>query len=226
MDGHVAYALVRAASRLVSMRALRTFRRSANYLCMPTTRRRLPHIYPKSVPLFVTWHLHGSVPHNLHPPGTLTSGEAFVWLDRQMDNPRHGPLHLKQPEIANIVVASIHKGVELGHYELGAYVVMANHVHLLVRPLVPPDRLLRSLKGATAREANLLLRRTGEPFWQKESYDHWVRDNAEFVRIRNYIESNPVKAELVLRPEDFPWSSASIETSLDAARTSAYATSG
>jgi putative transposase len=192
---------------------------------MLRTRRRLPHIYPKGVPLFVTWHLHGSLPHNLHPPGTLTSGEAFVWLDRHMDNPKQGPLYLQPPEIAKIVVASIRKGVELGHYELGAYVVMANHVHLLVRPLVPPDRLLRSLKGTTAREANLLLGRTGEPFWQKESYDHWVRDHAEFLRIRAYIENNPVKTGLVSRPEDFPWSSASIETSLDAARTSACATS-
>lgn len=191
---------------------------------MPTTRRRLPHIYPKGVPLFVTWHLHGSVPHNFHPPGTLTSGEAFVWLDRHMDNPKHGPLYLQQAEIANVVVASIHKGVELGHYELGAYVVMPNHVHLLARPLVPPDRLLRSLKGATAREANLLLGRTGEPFWQKESYDHWVRNEGEFLKIRAYIENNPVKAGMALRSEDFPWSSARIETSLDAARTSAYAT--
>jgi putative transposase len=94
-----------------------------------------------------------------------------------------------------------------------------------VRPLVPPDLLLRSLKGATAREANLLLGRTGEPFWQKESYDHWVRNDGEFLKIRSYIEANPVKAGLVSRAEEFPWSSASIETSLDAARTSAYATS-
>jgi hypothetical protein len=93
---------------------------------MLRSRRRLPHVYPEGTPLFVTWHLHGSVPHNLRPPGTLTSGEAFVWLDRQMDNPRQGPLFLNQPELAKIVVSSIHKGAELGHYELGAYVVMAN----------------------------------------------------------------------------------------------------
>jgi REP element-mobilizing transposase RayT len=141
-----------------------------------------------------------------------------------MDNPIQGPMYLQQPEFAKIVVASIHKGVELGHYELGAYVVMPNHVHLLAHPSVAPDRLLRSLKGSTARAANLLLGRTGEPFWQKESYDHWVRDHAEFLRIRAYIENNPVKAGLVPRPEEFPWSSARIETSLDAARTSAYAT--
>jgi hypothetical protein len=151
-------------------------------------RRRLPHIYPRDTPLFVTWHLHGSVPHALVPPGSLSAGEAFVWLDRHLDNSKQGPLFLKQPGIAQIVVASIHKGVALGHYQLGAYVVMANHVHLLVRPAVAPDRLLKSLKGATAREANRLLQRTGEPFWQKESYDHWVRNQSEFLRIRAYMK--------------------------------------
>jgi REP element-mobilizing transposase RayT len=161
----------------------------------------------------------------MHPPGLLKSGDAFVWLDRQMDSPRTGPLFLKQPEIAQMVVNSLHRGVELGHYELAAYVVMANHVHLLIRPLIDPSRLLRSLKGVTAREANVVLGRTGEPFWQKESYDHWVRNDAEFGRIRAYIENNPVKAGLVRTPAEFRWSSAGIEMSLDAARTSAYATS-
>ena len=142
------------------------------------TRRRLPHIYPEGAALFVTFHLHGSLPHNLRPPTPLKSGEAFVWLDRQMDNPRRGPLFLKQPEIAQIVVNSLHKGAELGHYELTAYVIMANHVHLLIRPLIDPSRLLASLRGVTAREANIALGRTGEPFWQKESYDHWVRNDA------------------------------------------------
>jgi putative transposase len=133
-------------------------------------------------------------------------------------------MYLRQPDIAQIVVGSIHRGADLGHYELGAYVVMANHVHLLIRPLIAPDRLLKSLKGATAREANRLLGRTGEPFWQKESYDHCVRNQIEFEKIRIYIETNPVKAGLVRNPEDYPWSSAGVEMSLDAARTSACAT--
>ncbi len=112
-------------------------------------------------------------------------------------------MYLRRPDIAQIVVGSIHKGVGLGHYELSAYVVMANHVHLLIRPLIAPDRLLKSLKGATAREANRLLGRTGEPFWQKESYDHCVRNRIEFEKIRIYIEANPVKAGLVRNPEDY-----------------------
>jgi REP element-mobilizing transposase RayT len=63
-------------------------------------------------------------------------------------------MYLRQSDIAGIVVDSIRKGVDLGHYELGAYVVMANHVHLLIQPNIAPDRLMKSLKGATAREAN------------------------------------------------------------------------
>ncbi len=145
-------------------------------------------------------------------------------MDQQLDNVRSGPMYLRQSAIAQLIVQSIHKGVQLGHYELHAYVVMANHVHILVRPYIDPSRLLKSLKGATAREANKLLGRTGEPFWQKESYDHWVRDQAEFERIRAYIENNPVKAGLANVANEYPWSSASIETSLDAARMSARAT--
>ena len=188
-------------------------------------RRRLPHLYPEGAALFVTWHLHGSMPASLRPPpGPISSGEAFVWLDRRLDTMRTGPLYLQQPEIAQVVVESIQKGVELGQYDLGAYVVMANHVHLLIQPRVPPQRLLKSLKGVTARECNRLLGRTGEPFWQKESYDHCVRNRAEWDRICRYIENNPVKAGLVNRPEDFPWSGAGVDTSVDAARTSACAT--
>jgi putative DNA methylase len=68
--------------------------------------------------------------------------------------------------------------------------------------------ITKSLKGYTAREANRRLGRTGEQFWQQESFDHWPRDEGEFLRIIEYIENNPVKAGLVQRPEDWLWSSA------------------
>ncbi len=85
---------------------------------------------------------------------------------------------------------------------------MANHVHVLLTPGTEVRRLMKSLKGVTAREANLVLERTGKPFWQDESFDHWVRNEGEFIEIREYIENNPVAAGLVERPEDWPWSSA------------------
>src|SRR5438128_303744 len=79
---------------------------------------------------------------------------------------------------------------------------------VLVLPRVSPSRFLQTLKGYTAREANRLLGRTGQPFWQAESYDHAVRDDRESDRIKGYIENNPVKAGLVANAEDYLWSSA------------------
>src|ERR1017187_6858095 len=75
-------------------------------------------------------------------------------------------------------------------------------------PRVALPQITHWIKGRTAREANLLLERTGEPFWQDESYYHWVRNGKEFHRIVAYIEENPVSAGLAAKPEDWPWSSA------------------
>ena len=194
-----------------------------------TSVRRLPHLYPEDRWLFLTWSLHGAVrPYHFPPPHKASAGRAFVWLDHQLDVARAGPMFLRQDAIANLVVESLHRGAELGHYELASFVVMANHVHVLALPKVPPSRFMKSLKGSTAREANRLLGRTGEPFWQRESYDHWVRDEREWGRIEFYIQNNPVKAGLVSRAEEYRWSSAwigkGVDTSVDAARTSACAT--
>ena len=86
---------------------------------------------------------------------------------------------------------------------------MANHVHVLLTPYAPLAKIARLFKGATSRQANLLLGFTRSHFWQDESFDHWVRNPAEWQKIRAYIENNPVAAGLVARPEDWPWSSAS-----------------
>ena len=138
-------------------------------------------------------------------------------------------MHLRQPAIAGIVINSLHKGAALSHLELGAFVVMANHVHALLLPKVHPSRLLKSMKGSTAHEANRILGLTGKPFWQGESYGHWVRDEREHARIAAYIENNPVKAGLAAKPEEYRWSSAysgdQINTIVEATGTTARATS-
>jgi putative transposase len=171
--------------------------------------RRLPHYYSVGQPIFFTWRLHGSLPANRSFPSDLTTGQAFVALDRILDNARTGPLYLRRPEIAAMVAKAIlYRQEVMGHYELHAYVIMANHVHLLITPCVEVSRLMQSLKRFTAREGNRLLGLTGQPFWQDESYDRLVRDQEEFQRIIRYIEMNPVKAGLAAKPEDFPWSSA------------------
>ena len=94
------------------------------------------------------------------------------------------------------------------HYQLHAFVVMPNHVHLLMTPLIAVPKVMQSLKRFTAREGNRILGLTGQPFWQDESYDRLVRDDTEFDRITHYIETNPVKAGLAATPEEFQWSSA------------------
>jgi len=116
---------------------------------------------------------------------------------------------LARPEIARLVVEALVEGQDtLDHYDLHAFVVMANHVHVLITPKVPIPKLLQRLKGSTARQANQMLGLTGRTFWQEERYDRWVRDEKEFQRIRAYIEENPLQAGLVAAPEDYPWSSA------------------
>jgi putative transposase len=85
---------------------------------------------------------------------------------------------------------------------------MPNHVHLLLTPQVSLSKLLGSMKAASAKRANLLLHRSGEPFWQDESYDHLVRSGEEFRRVQWYIENNPVAACLAAKPEQYEWSSA------------------
>jgi putative transposase len=118
-------------------------------------------------------------------------------------------LYLRVPEIASLTVRAFWHGAEkLRFYELHAYAVMANHVHLLITPQIELARVTHSLKRFTAREANRMLGLTGKPFWQDESYDRLVRDGTEFERIRRYIEYNPVRAGLVATPAAYPWSSA------------------
>jgi putative transposase len=85
---------------------------------------------------------------------------------------------------------------------------MANHVHVMLTPLARIRNITRALKGITAQAGNRILRRTGQRFWQDESFDHWVHNEGQFARTKNYIERNPVKAGLVAKAEDWPWSSA------------------
>jgi REP element-mobilizing transposase RayT len=147
------------------------------------SRRRPTRIDPQGHWLFLSWRFHGSLPRVPYPPRQPSAGEAIVQILR--------------------------RGAGLGDYQLGAYVVMPDHVHLLLLPFISPSRLLKALRGCTAREANRILGRTGRPFWQAESGHRWVRDDRERERIAVGIESQPVQAGLAAQAEDYPWSSAS-----------------
>jgi len=157
--------------------------------------------------MFITWRLHGSLPANRRFPEATTSGRAFVAMDRLLARATSGPLYLRQSETAAMLVEAI-RYRDPGDYELHSFVVMPNHVHILVTPHASLSKTMQSLKRFTAREGNRLLGLTGQALWQDESYDRLVRDDREFERIERYIEMNPVSAGLVAEPEEFRWSSA------------------
>jgi REP element-mobilizing transposase RayT len=96
-----------------------------------------------------------------------------VYIDRLLDEECAGSSYMRMPAVAQMVTDLIRKGAP-ADYRLHTWVVMPNHVHLLLTPNIEPSVLLRRLKGASAREANHLLGLTGQPFWQAESYDHLV----------------------------------------------------
>ena len=157
-------------------------------------RGNLPHWHPPGAALFVTWRLAGTFPKL---DRSCRDGRTFVIRDDLLDRASDGPLWLRQPEVANCVVVCIRENAGRA-YDLHAYVVMPNHVHVLLRPHLELAAITRILKGKSARLANAILGRTGQPFWQDESFDHWIRHPGQFEKVKSYIERNPVRAGLVV----------------------------
>jgi putative DNA methylase len=177
-------------------------------------KRNLPHYYPSEAILFVTWRLFDSLPLSRMAVANTSrdAGKAFLENDRLLDHSTDGPLWLRHPAVASVVAATLQRGhIEYGLYKLHAWVIMPNHVHTVMQPHPSRSlpRIMRWVKGSSARAANLVLGRTGKPFWQYESYDHCVRSDDELNRIIHYVERNPVVAGLAEAIDDWPWSSAS-----------------
>ncbi len=108
-------------------------------------------------------------------------------------NQCHGECHLKRPEIAKVVLDAL-KFFNQSRYELHAWSIMPNHVHVLLRPEngYELEKIIHSWKSFTAKQANEILRQKGT-FWQEEYYDHLVRDGEDFMHQVRYILENPVK---------------------------------
>jgi putative transposase len=203
--------------------------RRAEALPRESYRRHLPHQIPTGFPIFLTWNLKGALPRHVldelqrerrrleHEPvrPSESPGErrrrhdkiAFAHADRCLGEGAAGPVHLEDPWAAAVVQEAILFGIPR-RYELYAYVVMPNHVHTLLLPRWPLDRITKGIKGYTAYRINALQGARGRVFWQDESYDHWVRDEEEFGRIIAHIENNPVAAGFCRLPYEWPWSSA------------------
>lgn len=94
-------------------------------------------------------------------------------------------------------------------YRLIAWVIMPNHVHILIQNLEGHSisDIMHSIKSFTAHEANRILGRKGR-FWSKEYFDRYIRNAKHFHATLRYIEQNPVKARLCRNPKDWEFGSA------------------
>lgn len=113
----------------------------------------------------------------------------------------HGECVLRRPELSLIVENSL-RHFDGARYQLEAFAVMPNHVHVLagVAGRGEMKRLCRNWKNFTAMQINKALGRQGQ-FWQWESFDHLVRSPASLEKFREYILQNPVKARL--KPDEY-----------------------
>jgi type I restriction enzyme R subunit len=191
----------------------------------------LPHWYQAGVTYFITFRTEDSVPQELaaawhaqrdawlRSEGLDPTSSAWKQLLRgrpELERAFHatftrhfieyldrgcGACVLARPELARIVADSLAR-FDAERYHLGDYVVMPNHVHVLVRLLgaTEIERQCRSWKKFTAGRINRALGKQGR-FWQEESFDHLVRSPEQFDALRTYIAENPKKAKL--RPGEF-----------------------
>jgi len=92
----------------------------------------LPHWKRSGMACFLTWRLAGSFPVARIADFWTGEGAKFVAFDRVLDARATGPQWLMRPDVARIVVDALFDGRSRGFYELGSWVVMPNHVHLLL----------------------------------------------------------------------------------------------
>jgi len=171
------------------------------------TRGYLPHVKAEGATYFVTFRLADSLPQDVLDswrdlPEIERAREAERYLDRGA-----GECLLVRPELAEWVIQALHHHED--RYTLHEYVVMPNHVHLLLTPLgeYALSDILHSIKSWTAHRINQQLDRGGA-IWQRESFDRVVRDDDEMRALAAYIRRNPVKARLCTEEDGFRFSSA------------------
>lgn len=115
----------------------------------------------------------------------------------------HRKPYLNTPAARDTFLDSLERTRSHYQFEVLGYVVMPEHVHLLVSE--PPDDLLS--KALQALKISVSRRLTERPFWQARYYDFNVFTHDKRVEKLKYMHRNPVKRGLVTQPEDWRWSS-------------------
>ena len=167
---------------------------------------KLPHWFQENKAVFITFRLADSLPqtkinelldmkmkmlgNNSNDDNTLYNEEVVKRMEEWIDA-GYGNCILKNPDIRRIVAESIHF-FDGKHYALHSYVIMPNHVHILLSPLggTPVLDYVGEIKRFTSVRINKMLGKVGK-VWQKGIFDRLVRDSIEFERYWNYIVENP-----------------------------------
>jgi REP element-mobilizing transposase RayT len=178
------------------------------------SRGYLPHFDGGEITQFITYRLADSLPQKVLKRWQLeleshqiTDADFRRRIEFYLDR-GYGKCYLRIERVANVIQENLQKfdGVK---YNLHAWVVMPNHVHLLLTPRndYSLEQIVHSCKSYTANRANELLGRKGR-FWFPEPFDRFIRNYRHFENTFAYIENNPVKAGLCEKPEDWRFSSA------------------
>lgn len=180
------------------------------------SRGYLPHFDGGGIPQFVTFRLKDSLPQtvlerwrkelegkSLRNSDAVLRKRIEAYLDQS-----YGQAYLKNPRVAALVQRSLLFN-DGSRYRLFAWVVMPNHVHMLLTPGYGQSlsAILHSIKSYTASAVNRMLGRASA-LWQEESFDRYIRDSAHFEKTTAYIENNPVKARLCARANEWRFGSA------------------
>ncbi len=180
------------------------------------SRGYLPHFDGGAIAQAITFLLADALPKELllrweNEFATLSkevaSREKHKRIERFLDS-GSGARWLREPQIARLIEQAL-LNFDGERYGLHAWVVMPNHVHVLMTPFegFELSAILHSWKSYTSKEANRLLHRTGQ-FWQEGYFDRYIRTEEHYRKAVEYIESNPVMAGLCERKEDWPFGSA------------------
>ena len=181
-------------------------------------RKRLPHWEDAVAVYFVTFRLVDSLPsavlrefeferHDIVATAKANRRELtlrersrlvklFVRRIETYLDAASGSCLLAKPDVAAMFVRTL-RHFDGSRYRLHAWCVMPNHVHVVFRPLAEHklSAILHARKSYSAKEANRILRRSGD-FWQREYYDHLIRDERDLQRCIRYVLDNPKKAGL------------------------------
>ena len=121
---------------------------------------------------------------------------------------------LKNSQVGAVVKESLTR-FDGERYQLIAWCIMPNHVHVLIKPKVCLSKIIQSWKsysGKWALQHNealcLGIPKDAKRFWMREYWDRFIRDENHFYKVIHYIHENPVKAGLCVNAYEWQWSSA------------------